>query len=482
LPGLVLGLIAIFPKTNVGLELAAIIMIFTGQVWNMTLSYYASLKSIPTDLIEASTVMGLRFRDRLLRLELPASAINLAWNSLISMAGGWFFLSVCESFTLGDLQFKLPGIGSYMATAIEKGDNRAMVLGVVAMVLLIVGMDFVIWRPILAWVRRFRYETGQEGEQSEPLMQIFLRESRMLRWIKVLLKRVSQLRRHGPVWNLTAPPVESFPALMPLVPVWRETAKTTRKVGRRLVSWFTPVLLPVVVVIMLGFGTWKLGGTLLQVNATTWVTLLRSTWWTFVRVVLSLIISTVWAVPAGIWIGTSARRIRIAQPIIQVLASFPAPMLYPLVLAVLFKCGMNFNWSSMWLMQLGVQWYILFNVLAGALRIPLELKYALGLMKSSRYDYWRTLYLPSVFPALVTGWVTAAGGAWNASIVAEYIPYRGQLLQTSGLGASISIAAANQDFPMLAASLTIMVMVVLVLNRTIWARVYHLAQTRFRMD
>jgi NitT/TauT family transport system permease protein len=187
-------------------------------------------------------------------------------------------------------------------------------------------------------------------------------------------------------------------------------------------------------------------------------------------------------VPVGIWLGTDSRRIQIAQPIIQVMASFPAPMLYPLALGIFFAIGIQFNWGSMLLMMLGVQWYILFNVLAGAMRVPRELKYALELMETPWWLQWRMLYLPSVFPALVTGWVTAAGGAWNASMVAEVASYKGVQLQTAGLGASIMQASDKGDFTTLAASLTVMVFIVILVNRVVWSPIYHLAQTRFRMD
>jgi NitT/TauT family transport system permease protein len=222
--------------------------------------------------------------------------------------------------------------------------------------------------------------------------------------------------------------------------------------------------------------------TLSHVPVTVWRVLLLGTSLTLLRVIACLILGSFWTVPVGIWIGTSQRRIRFAQPIIQVLASFPAPMLYPLALAVMFVLKIPFGLGSMFLMLLGVQWYILFNVLAGAMRIPVELKYAALLMNIPKTELWKKLYLPSVFPALVTGWVTAAGGAWNASIVAEYLSYKGTVLTTNGLGSFISVAASSENFPLLAASLTVMVTVVIVLNRSVWAKVYHLSQNRFRMD
>jgi NitT/TauT family transport system permease protein len=249
----------------------------------------------------------------------------------------------------------------------------------------------------------------------------------------------------------------------------------------RYLKYFEP-LLWIAGSLLLLFGFVRLVRVLASVNFITWAKLLESTGYTFMRVIGALILSTLWAVPAGIWIGLSPKRIRISQPIIQVLASFPAPMLYPLALAILFHFGIDLNWASMFLMLLGVQWYILFNVLAGALRISGELSTTLVLMRASRWDRWKVLYLPSVFPALVTGWVTAAGGAWNASMVAEYISYKHNLLTANGLGATISAAADKADFPLLAASLTIMVVVILSFNRSVWARIYLLAQNRFRMD
>ncbi|NBU21694.1 ABC transporter permease subunit, partial [bacterium] len=213
-----------------------------------------------------------------------------------------------------------------------------------------------------------------------------------------------------------------------------------------------------------------------------WGILLRNTLWTLVRVFFALIISTIWAVPVGIWIGTSPRRIRIAQPVIQVLASFPAPMLYPLVLGVLFALNVSFDIGSMLLILLGVQWYVLFNVLAGAMKIPTELNFALSLMEASVWDRWSKLYLPSIFPSLVTGWITAAGGAWNASVLAEYTSFRGDILKTPGLGSTLSVSLVNKNYTLFAASLTLMVFIVIMINRFVWLRVLRLAETRFRMD
>jgi NitT/TauT family transport system permease protein len=472
MPGLVLGLIALFPKTNLGLELTAIILIFTGQVWNMTFSFYSSLKSLPSDYTEASTVMGLSWWKKLWQIELPFSAVNLVWNSVLSMAGGWFFLSVAEAFTLGDREFRIPGIGSYMAVAIDKGDTQAMVRGVIAMIVLILILDFLIWHPILSWVRRFRIENVPGSREPQPLMLLVFRESRFIRWLKVIYRRRLLRYKRSSHPNHSLILSNKLPSLGAI-----QKSKTNFKYWK----YVEPFAWGGCGVLFL-YGFIKLVRVLSTVHFMTWVKLFESTGYTFMRVVGALILSSIWAVPMGIWIGLSPKRIRISQPIIQVLASFPAPMLYPLALALLFHFGINLNWASMFLMLLGVQWYILFNVLAGALRISTELGDTMVLMNVSRWDRWKILYLPSVFPALVTGWVTAAGGAWNASMVAEYISYKHNLLTANGLGATISAAAASADFPLLAASLTIMVVVILSFNRSVWSRIYALAQNRYRMD
>lgn len=483
LPGLLLGLVALFPERNFGLELAAIIMIFTGQVWNMTLGYYTSLKSIPGEFKEASDVMGLNWRQRLLRLELPYSAVNLAWNSLLSMAGGWFFLITCEAFTLGENQYRLPGIGAYMDVAIQKNDTPAIVLALLAMVFLIVAMDFVIWRPLLSWVQKFRLEEGSGSSISEPLMQIWFRESQLVQWLTQMVRekrwtqklhlkyfRAQFLKKMGQqkVWNRLTQAVHQS--------VWMEKIRSFQ-----LLRILQLVLVGCILCVLL-FGAFRLFVILSKIPLGHWVILLRNTLWTLIRVFFALLISTCWAVPVGIWIGTSPRRIRIAQPIIQVMASFPAPMLYPLVLGVLFALRVSFDVGSMLLILLGVQWYVLFNVLAGAMKIPTELNYALSLMETSVWDRWSKLYLPSIFPSLVTGWITAAGGAWNASVLAEYTSFGGEILKTPGLGSTLSVSLVNQNYTLFAASLTLMVFIVIMINRFVWLRVLRLAETRFRMD
>ncbi len=482
LPGLILGLVALFPHSNFGIELAAIISIFTGQVWNMTFSFYSSLKSIPTEFMEAATVMNLTRVQRFFRMELPFSAVNLAWNSLLSMAGGWFFLIPCEAMILGNREFRLPGIGSYMSMAIRQNDQKAMLFGIIAMVSLIVVMDFVIWRPVLSWTRRFRIEDVPGAVSVEPLMQIWLRESNIVREVKLFYQHTI-LPRKEIFRRIIAPIGRVYQSVAGLGGRFFSRVRYRVRHIRRLRSVrILDLGLLGLFLASIGYGSFNLLLILFKVSPATWLDLLIDVLCTLLRVLASLTLATLWAVPAGIWIGISPKRIRFAQPLIQIFASFPAPMLYPIILGLLFTFHVPYSIGAMFLMLVGVQWYVLFNVMAGALRIPSQLSDNLALMNIPAWERWKVLYFPSIFPALVTGWVTAAGGAWNASVVAEYILYNGEILKTSGLGAAISIAIVNEDFSLLAASLTLMVFVVVLLNRTVWARIYRIAQTRFRME
>lgn len=467
LPGLVLGLVVLFPQTNVGLEMSAIIMIFTGQVWNMTFAFYSSLKSVPTDLKEASSIIGLSSFEKLKILELPFAAMSLTWNSVMSMAGGWFFLTVCEAFTMGGREYRLPGLGAYMAVAIERGEIQPIVGGILAMAIIIILFDALLWKPALLWAHRFRLEEDSQKQRvEEPLIQLLIKESFVIKIFRSInFKSVYKMETNSKLFSL-------FGKFLNFK-IPRLSKKATQ---------FILVLFYISVLAGTGYGTIQLTHKLRDLSFQIWIEILRDTIFTLLRVLGATLVGTLWALPFGIWVTQSASRLRIVQPIVQMMASFPAPMLYPLVISILLYLNINFEISSMLLMLLGVQWYILFNVIAGALRIPQELKLSMQLMKSNRRSMWRYLYIPSVFPSLVTGWITAAGGAWNASIVSELITYKGQTLEAHGLGAEISQAAAVGNFPRLAACLLVMVIVVIILNRSVWAKIFYLAQNRFRLD
>jgi NitT/TauT family transport system permease protein len=465
MPGLILALVTLFPHSNTGLELAAVIMIFTGQAWNMTFSYYHSLRSVPVDMREVGSVYRFSWWQQLKWIELPYATIGLVWNSMLSMAGGWFFLMINEAFRLGDRDFRLPGIGSYMSVAVDEGRMDAMLWAIGAMTLMIVAVDQVLWRPVVVWAQKFRTEDGGQQEKMTSWFLHWLRRSRLLLGLRLVWRRARTRwqRRRTPSPSPTARP------------------NSERPHAGRPAAWLGVALLTLLVAVLL-FSAWKLTHILRRVPAGEWGTLSGAAGWTLGRVLLATALGTLWALPAGIAIGLSPRLSRILQPVVQIVASFPAPMLFPIVIAGLAAAGVSLGWGSIVLMLLGTQWYILFNVIAGAMAIPADLQEAARSYRLRGWRRFRALYLPGVFPYLVTGWVTAAGGAWNASIVAEFVTFKGRTLQAHGLGAQISAAAAAADFPKLAASILVMSAIVVVFNRTVWRRCYQFAERRFSLN
>jgi NitT/TauT family transport system permease protein len=461
LPGLVIGLSAAFPGSNVGLELAAILMIFTGQVWNMTFSFYHSLRSLPQDQQEVGRAFRLNRWQRLKWVELPFATMGLVWNSMMSMAGGWFFLMINESYHLGTMDYRLPGVGSYMSVAVEQGRLDAMLWAILAMMLMIVGLDQLLWRPAVVWAQKFRVEeSGLPMPMSSWLLD-WLRRSQVIAGFRRWLRRRSLARIGKEAVLCLRMPASGRP------PAWAPVASR---------------IALVILIGMLACGVWKLMGLLGRVIWEEWGQLVLAAGATLGRVILSTALGTLWALPAGLAIGLSPRLCRLLQPVVQVVASFPAPLLFPLVIAGLRLTGIALDYGSILLMLLGTQWYILFNVIAGAMAIPADLREAARNYRFSLWQRFRVLYLPAVFPYLVTGWVTAAGGAWNASIVAESVTFRGEVLQAYGLGGQINWAAEHTDYPLLAAGVLIMASVVVTLNWLVWRPLFHLAERKYSLS
>ena len=460
LPGFVLGLVHLFPHRNLGLEIASVLMIFTGQVWNMTFSFYSSLKSVPPDLVAVTRLAKMSWWERFFRLDLSFSATGLVWNSMMSMAGGWFFLTVSEAFVLGEHDFRLPGLGSYMSLAIERGDARGQVLGVLAMLGMIVFFDQVVWRPVVAWSQKFTDE--ETGGAHRSWMWERIRRS----WVwRVCSESVGFVwQRSKPVLENTAPGYE---------------ARTRHSAN--LLRWLKRLVLAAVAVGIL-FGCAKYVHLLTTLTGGEWLHLLASMGATFLRVLAAVSLASLWTIPVGVMIGRNPRLARVFQPIIQMAASFPAPMIFPLVVGGMLLLGVGLGVSSIALLLLGTQWYVLFNVIAGTSAIPRELWEVSRLERFSWRHRWQKLILPALFPSLLTGWITAMGGAWNASIVAEYMKYRGQTLMTTGLGAAISQATERGDFHVLAAAVGIMAVAVVGFNRLVWRPLSHRAQTRYAMN
>jgi NitT/TauT family transport system permease protein len=459
MPGLTLGLVAAFPRSNTGLELASVLMIFTGQAWNMAFSYYHSLRSLPPDLVEVARLARFSSWQRFRRLELPAATIGLVWNSMMSMAGGWFFLMVSEAFVLGDKDFRLPGLGSYMSVAAAKGDGAAMALAVLAMALLVVALDQLLWRPLVAWSQKFRLEESGQAEEARSWFLDLLRRSRLAAALGALAERAA-----------SSPQGQGRPA-----------QEARGRLGDRARARLSGIAFALLLGVM-ALGGLRLAGLLRTVPLQEWLGLSRAALLTLARVLASTALGTLWALPAGLAIGLSPRLSRLLQPVVQVVASFPAPMLFPAAVAALKLAGVGLGPGSILLMLLGTQWYVLFNVVAGASSIPADLREAARVFGWGRWQRFRALYVPAVFPFLVTGWVTAAGGAWNASIVSELVTFRGEVLATEGLGARISQAAARADYAALAAAVALMAALVVTFNRLVWRRLHHLAETRYALS
>lgn len=462
LPGVMLVMVAIAPQRQLGVELGSILLIFTGQVWNMAFSFYSSLKSLPHELRAAARVYHFSRWQRFAQLELPYAAIGLVWNSMMAVAGGWFFLMACEMFVLGNRDFRLPGLGSYLQTAAGAGDTSAILWGLGAMVGVVVALDQLVWRPVICWANKFKFEETEGAETPRSPILDALRRSRVLAFLRQ--RAIEPLRERVVRW-----------AARPSDAPRERQVSTMRRVW--LVSIFVVVGLGAV-----GYGLAMAGLMMVGLGSNEMREIAHGAVATMLRVTAALLIGALWTIPVGVAIGFSPRLARVAQPVAQIAASVPATALFPVVLLILIHVGGGLGVASILLMLLGTQWYLLFNVIAGAIAIPTDLKEVSRIFRFGRFDRWRLLILPGIFPSLVTGLVTAAGGAWNASIVAEYFHFKGEIISTTGLGATISRATDTGNFAQLLAATIVMAAIVVTTNRLVWRRLYRLAHTRFRLE
>jgi NitT/TauT family transport system permease protein len=469
LPPVMLAMVALFPSRQAGLELGSILLIFTGQVWNIAFSMYASLRAIPTELKEAARVYRFSPWQRFIELELPYSAIGLVWNSMMSVAGGWFFLMACEMFELNNRDFRLPGLGSYLQRASGAGDTKAIVWGLAAMIGVIVLLDQLIWRPVIAWADKFKMESVGAANVSRSAVLTLMRRSEL---VSALYRRAVAPAGERLMRSFARPAGESLEAAasseMSSRRGWQQIARRAAAyaVGFAVTAW-------------LAFHAYKL---VAQLGSTEMLFLLRGAAYTFVRVQGSLVLGALWTVPLGVAIGLSPRLARIAQPLVQIAASVPATALFPVILLALLRFGGGMGVASIVLMLLGTQWYILFNVIAGAIAIPSDLREVAQVFRFGSWNRWRLLILPAIFPYLVTGLLTASGGAWNASIIAEYFHFRGETLFTTGLGSIISSATDAGRMDVLLAATMLMAVIVVTMNRLVWRRLYRLGENRFKLD
>ncbi|GGP34655.1 ABC transporter permease [Streptomyces melanogenes] len=457
----VTGFIALFPGSVLGLECASIFAIFTSQAWNMTFSFYRTLTALPRELDEVSRSFGFTRWMRFWRVELPSGAIDLVWNAMMSFAGGWFFLVASEAISVGNRAYSLPGVGSYAGAAIAEGDLGKIGWAIATMAVMVVGVNFLFWRPLTAWVEKFKNEQSEASEVQRSVVLDLLRRANVPtaigRWSRPLRDAVGRGAR---VFGRDDRPLVHDPA--------------RRRAGDLL---FGAVLLA-----LLGWGLYDL---LRYLHRRTGLGVFGEPLLlglaTLARVAVVVVVATLVWVPVGVRIGFSPRLARIAQPVVQVLASFPANFLFPLAMWVFLRTGVDMNLGCVALMALGAQWYVLFNTVAGAMAIPSDLREAMDDLGVRGWQRWRRLILPGIFPAYVTGGITASGGAWNASIVSEVVTFGGTTLTATGLGAYVFRATETGDHPRLIAGVAVMSLYVVVLNRLVWRRLHGVAQRRYTL-
>ena len=462
----VAGFMALFPGSLLGVECASIFAIFTGQVWNMTFGFYHSLVSIPADMQEAASTYGLNRWQRFRTVEVPASMHSLIWNSMMSFGGGWFFVAQSEAISVMNKDIKLPGLGSFMASAVNRGDNQAAMWAIIAMLVVILATDQLVWRPLLAWADNFKIELTESDPGPSSWVYKLLRRSSIFPWCNTT------------VWQ---PFSEWSRNITPQLPA--------RRPVRGHLSLSTVALRGAAIVFAAWVGWLVIRGVIAGVAAVwhhvaldefahiVWLGVL-----TMSRVAAMTVIATLIWTPIGVTIGFHPKMARFAQPLAQIAASFPVNMTFPFVVGFYAAHHISMDWGSILLIAMGTQWYILFNVIAGAMAIPNDLKEAARTYGLRGWALWITLILPAIFPFWVTGACTAAGGAWNASIVAEVAIWGHTTLKAEGLGAFISEVTKQGNTPLIICSIVVMALFVVITNKLLWRRLYGLAERRFHLD
>ena len=455
----------LFPGSVFGAELACVFAIFTSQAWNMTFSMYQSMRNVPKDLEEASQSFHLSGWQRFWRLDVPFAMPGLIWNTMMSMSGGWFFVVASEAITVGNTTVTLPGIGSYVALGIEKQNLPAIGYALLAMLLVIVAYDQLLFRPVVAWADKFRFEQTASASAPTSWMLDLFRRTRALR---ALIYPFAALNKAFSNLHIAIPS-----RLRRL-----RSAMTAKGQPSRIVDavWLAVIIAGTV------YAGWKVYQYL---SATLGLSdIVSATGYGFItlaRVVVLIALATLIWVPVGVWIGLRPKLAERIQPLAQFLAAFPANLAFPVFVVLIVRYGLNTNvWLSP-LMILGTQWYILFNVIAGASAFPTDLREAAGSFHLRGWRWWIKVVLPGIFPYYITGAITASGGSWNASIVAEVASWGNTHLTASGLGAYIALATEAGDFPRVVLGIAIMCILVTLFNRLLWRPLYAFGERRLRL-
>ncbi|MBI4302471.1 MAG: ABC transporter permease subunit [Chloroflexi bacterium] len=463
MPVVVLALVSFLPR-GLGVELGSILLIFTSQAWNLTFAFYHGLIIVPKEMREAASIFRLNWWLQFKALEVPFATIGLVWNSMMSWAGGWFFLMAAEQFTLGDKDFRLLGLGSYLKTAAEQGNISALIWGLGAMVAVILLLDQFVWQPILAWADKFKLQTVSASEPPRS-------------WVLDVLSRSWLVERFHA--KAIAPLGEAIDRR--LVGMVNEGSSSVRRRRGSILGAISTILLIALLAAVIYGGT-RAVSLMTTLGWREWLEILSGAVATWLRVLVALFLALAWTLPLGVAIGTNQRLANRVMPVVQVVASVPATALFPILLWLLINVAGGLNFASILLMLLGTQWYLLFNIIAGSMAIPQDLRYTTDNLAIQGWERWRSFTLPALFPYLITGMITATGGAWNASVVSEYVRFATKTESTLGLGSLISQATADANFALLLASTLTMVGIVVVVNRLLWRRLYNLAEERFRWD
>ncbi len=458
MPGVVLLLVSLFSKTNIGLELAAIILMFTSQAWNMAFGVYQSVRTVPEEKEECATIYKINYWKRVRWVEFPCTIHSLVWNSIMSVAGGWFFLMVNEAFKLGDRNFQIPGLGSFMSVAAARRDIPAMIEAIVMMVLLIIFIDQFIWRPLVVWSQKFRVEETAPTLIAESWFLNVLKNSYLVNGVRLVVHGYRNFIQN------------------------RKAKKVPEKKSIGSIFLVISRAFLLVLIALLVAAAFYLFFEIRTVSFSHWLYLGKMFLLTFGRVIFCLVVSVLVGLPLGLMIGLSEKLTKILQPLIQITASFPATLLFPIIIYILMVVGIPLGYGSMVLMLTGSIWYVFFNVIAGARALPSDLREVAANFHYSLPRRFISLYLPGIFPFFVTGLVNASGGAWNASIVAEYVTYKQQVYTTPGLGSAISMAAQEGNIPNLVASVLVMMVIVACINYNVWLRIYHYSEKRFALN
>src|SRR3984893_12640070 len=456
--------LGLFPGSILGAECAAVFAIFTSQAWNMAFSFYQSLRNVPRDLIEVARGFKLSGWQRFWQLETPFAMPGLIWNMMMSMSGGWFFVVASEAISVGDRTIKLPGIGSYLSLAIAEKRIDGVFAAIITMLADIIAYDQLLFRPLVTFGARFRVEltAGQRQEKSF-VAQVFART----RWIRALMRGPGQVFQSIALLRMEL-------LLGSRAPISRRSLALSRLID---LLWLAFIALSTI------WAVWLITDYIRQELG--WSEVWRAvlyTVFTMVRVILLMALATVVWVPVGVWIGLRPAVAEKVQPLAQFLAAFPANVVFPVAVVLILKFSLNPDIWLSFLIILGTQWYILFNVIAGASAFPNDLKEAVANFRIRGWDWWKNVIIPSIFPYYVTGALTASGGSWNAAIVAEYVKWGNDTVSAHGIGAYIAKATADGDYPKIVLGVAVMSIFVIMFNRLLWRPLYGLAERRLRLD